>query len=179
MPSKSDNFNNNFRISSVLYVDNVTQTLDLSNIEEKVKNTTLIKYKKSHPKTKVQSQHINLSSNESPSVKSLLIQKLKQEVKRKFVKGEYLTLRIKSNISAKRINRIYQVKQIVWSIDDTPIKAIVVKQVYGPNYNMCSLNHQDCKRIHVKYEQGLQFLSMDLNWVTPSNEILRNLKIIS
>lgn len=103
---------------------------------------------------------VNTRSN-----KSQIKTNVKQEIKKKFKRGSFICLRTKGKGSAKRIERIYQIKQIVWSMNDIILKALVVKQISGPNYNMFSLNPTDCARVHVKYEPGLQFLSMELPWI--------------
>lgn len=110
--------------------------------------------------------------NDSLSEKAKLKAQLKSEVNKKFKIGDFICLRTKAKGGCKRIERVYQIKQIVWSMNDLVIKALVVKQVSGPNYNMFSMNRYDCTRVHVKYEPGLQFLSMDLPWIPakPSNQ---------
>lgn len=107
----------------------------------------------------------NKENFDSPSDKHKLKDELKSEVKQKFSIGDFIMLRTKSKCGSERINRVYEVKQIIWCIEDLPIQSLVVKQISGPNTNGLTMNIHDCKRLHVKYEAGLQILSMKLNWI--------------
>ena len=108
---------------------------------------------------------ITKNTSNSSSEKSKLKAKLKSEVHKRFKIGDFICLRTKAKGGCKRIERMYQIKQVVWTMNDLVIKALVVKQISGPNYNMFSMNRYDCARVHVKYEPGLQFLSMELPWI--------------
>lgn len=96
---------------------------------------------------------------------------LKSEVKRslnkrfKFCIGSIYVLKSKSKVSAYRTVKEYVVRQIIWTMNEIPVNALVVKQISGPTSTGTSfLNVDDCKHLHVKYERGLQILSMTLNW---------------
>ena len=104
------------------------------------------------------------------SDKHKLKAKLKEEIKYRFKIGDHYMLRIKSKSRSQHIKRIYEIKQIIWSMNEIPIQAVVVKQIAGPNSNIMTLNIHDCKRLHVKYEAGLQVLSMKLNWIKLKNK---------
>lgn len=111
-----------------------------------------------------------------PSDKSKLLTELKNSVnnRRLFHRGAYLMLRTKLRDRAGRVEKIYHVKQVVWSIDELPVKAVVVKQLTGPNNNISALSRYDCTGLHVKYEAGLQVLSMELPWVpVTANKLLK------
>lgn len=111
-----------------------------------------------------------------PSDKSKLLTELKNSVnnRRLFHRGAYLMLRTKLKDRTGRVEKIYQVKQVVWSIDELPVKAVVVKQLTGPNNNISALSRYDCIGLHVKYESGLQVLSMELPWVqVTANKLLK------
>lgn len=113
-----------------------------------------------------------------PSDKSKLLTELKNSVnnRRLFHRGAYLMLRTKLRDRAGRVEKIYQVKQVIWSIDELPVKAVVVKQLTGPNNNISALSRYDCAGLHVKYESGLQVLSMELPWVAVTANKLLKLK---
>lgn len=118
-----------------------------------------------------------MDPNHEPSEKSKLLTQLKESVsnRRRFKKGAYLMLRTKLLDRTGRLEKIYVVRQVVWSIDDVVIKGLVVKQVAGINLNMSSLTRNDCLTLHVKYEPGLQLLSMELPWLPVSLNKLKTL----
>lgn len=103
------------------------------------------------------------------SAKHKLKAELKAKVKYKFKVGDYYMLRTKSKCGSRAFKRVYQIKQIIWCINELPVSALVVKQLSGPCSNLMTMNLHDCHRMHVKYEPGLQVLSMDLNWVQIKN----------
>ena len=56
--------------------------------------------------------------------------------------------------------------KFVYSMNDTETNILILKQIYGPKGTMYTLNRHDCKKLHIKYEPGLQVFSMLLNWGT-------------
>ncbi len=96
----------------------------------------------------------------------------KAKVKRKFKIGDLISLKIKSKGGSKEVIKGFKVVKFVYSMNDTETNALILKQIYGPKGTMYTLNRHDCKKLHIKYEPGLQVFSMLLNWglFKPRNE---------
>ena len=90
----------------------------------------------------------------------------KAKVKRKFKLGDLISLKIKSKGGSKEIIKGFKVMKFVYSMNDTETNILILKQIYGPKGTMYTLNRHDCKKLHIKYEPGLQVFSMLLNWGT-------------
>jgi hypothetical protein len=90
--------------------------------------------------------------------------KAKEKVKRKFVVGELISLKTKSKCGSKEVIKGYKVIKFFYTINDIETNAVVVKQIYGPQSQIYTLNIHDCQKLHIKYEPGLQVFSMNLNW---------------
>lgn len=103
------------------------------------------------------------------SEKHKLKSDLKSKLKHKFKLGQFYSLKFKPKHSNYGFKCIFQVKQLVWTMDDTPVCGLVVKQVDGPSIGRQFLNVSDCKNLHIKYEQGLQIMSMHLQWAPVKN----------
>ena len=93
----------------------------------------------------------------------------KQKVKRKFKIGELISLKIKSVCGSKEIIKGFEVKKCVYTINGNEVNILVVKQFYGPEDRIYTLNRHDCEKLHIKFEPGLQVYSMMLNWGTFKN----------
>jgi hypothetical protein len=106
-----------------------------------------------------------------PSVKHKSKQEAKESISsyKIFKRGDIVALKIKPKCCNNRITLIYKIKQIVWTMDEIPINAYVVKQINEPIMGKTFLGVHDCKNLHVKYESGLQLLSMTLGFVTYNN----------
>lgn len=105
-----------------------------------------------------------------PSDKALFKKSLKEKYysqkKLKFKKDGLYVIKAKNVPGLKFNKRIYKVVQIVWCLNDTvDLSSIVVKQVYGPDKFLSCLSQSDCQMLHIKYEPGLQIMSMYLNWM--------------
>lgn len=90
----------------------------------------------------------------------------KKLIGKKFKLGALYNLRSK----ASKVVRTYQLKKIIWAVNDNPINVVIMKQIAGPSSIVFTLNKCDCKQFHIKYEEGLQVFSMTLNWVLKQNE---------
>jgi hypothetical protein len=90
----------------------------------------------------------------------------KAKVKRKFKLGDLISLKIKSKGGSKEIIKGFKVMKFAYSMNDTETNILILKQIYGPKGTMYTLNRHDCKKLHIKYEPGLQVFSMLLNWGT-------------
>ena len=41
------------------------------------------------------------------------------------------------------------------------MNSLIVKKISGPEERIFSLSPYDCKRLHIKFQQGLQIISMN------------------
>lgn len=88
----------------------------------------------------------------------------KDAVKVRYKVGDYVLLRSKIRDGSNKVVKKFEVKKVIWSIHEHPVNILILKQFEGPNNNQ-SLNKDDCKKYHIKYEPGLQVYSMMLNFV--------------
>lgn len=86
-------------------------------------------------------------------------QQAKDEIKKKFIVNAVYYL--KNN----KIKREYILKKFIYTINETIVNIVVMKQISGPKNDIFTLNRYDCLRYHIKYEEGLQVFSMSMNWV--------------
>lgn len=107
----------------------------------------------------------NLDNNVSECPAPVKVSPKSQKKTVKFIVGEQYKLRSKSVIGEKTQEKIYICKQKVHQIENCVINAVIMKQISGPQYNIYTLNKNDCKMLHVKFEPGLQVLSTELNWI--------------
>ena len=87
----------------------------------------------------------------------------KSFVKVKYKVGDKVILRGKIRDGSERIVKKFEVKKVIWSVHSNPVNILILKQLEGPNNNR-SLDKNDCKKYHIKYEPGLQVYSMMLNF---------------
>ena len=120
--------------------------------------------------------------SDSQYVKSDLKRRIKEEYykrkKLKFRRGELYVIKHFISPNIRYDKRIYECKQIVWCMESTILCGVVVKQIYGSNYSSAFLNSLDCENLHVKYEPGLQIISMFHDWRKYTGDI-NELKKIS
>ena len=86
-------------------------------------------------------------------------------VKKKFVVGKKYMLRQKSVCGSREIIKKYICKKFIYTVKDELLNILILKQVEGPKGTIFTLNRNDCKRYHIKYEPGLQVFSMEFNWI--------------
>ena len=78
--------------------------------------------------------------------------------------NQILILKSKIKDGSKKYYKKFEVKKVIWSIRNNPVNILILKQISGINNNL-SLDRNDCKKYHIKYEPGLQAYSMMLNFV--------------
>lgn len=87
----------------------------------------------------------------------------KNSVKYRYKVGDRVVLRGKIRDGSERIVKKFEVVKVIWSIRSKPVNILILRQYEGPNNNR-SLDKNDCKKYHIKYEPGLQVYSMMLNF---------------
>jgi len=87
----------------------------------------------------------------------------KKIVKYKYKVGDHVVLRGKIKDGSNRVVKKFEIVKVIWSIRCNPVNILILKQYEGPNNNR-TLDKNDCKKYHIKYEPGLQVYSMMLNF---------------
>ena len=87
----------------------------------------------------------------------------KASVKNRYKIGDHVILRGKIRDGSEPIIKKFEVKKVIWSVHSNPVNILILKQLEGSNNNR-SLDKNDCKKYHIKYEEGLQVYSMMLNF---------------
>jgi hypothetical protein len=65
----------------------------------------------------------------------------------------------------KKLRREFVVKKTIYSIKDREVNIVIMKQISGPeSTTKFTLSKEDCLKFHLKYEDGLQVCSMELDW---------------
>lgn len=111
--------------------------------------------------------------SDAPQSTQTAKQKLKNDVKhdlgKKFTVGETLILKTKVKGLSKIIKKEFIVKKFIYTVNEQNVSILILKRVNGSDtddMNMrFTLNVNDCKTLHVKFEHGLEVWPMCLNWV--------------
>lgn len=88
-------------------------------------------------------------------------QKAIHKKKQKWVIGGHYIQKIKPKDGSKTLVWEYELIKFVYTINDYPMNSLIVKRVSGPDEQIYTVGHNDCKRLHIKYQPGLQIMSMD------------------
>ena len=78
----------------------------------------------------------------------------KAQVKKKFIIGRTYYLKGRGNVKKE-----YILKKYIYTINESIVNIVIMKQISGPKASIYTLNPYDCKRYHIKYEDGLQVFS--------------------
>lgn len=109
--------------------------------------------------------HIQVKINNHNDIilKQIAKNKAKESTQNKYKIGDILVLRGRIRDGSKRLIKVFEVKKIIWSVKSQIVNVLVLKQLEGPNNNR-TLTKEDCKKYHIKYEQGLQVYSMNIGF---------------
>ena len=87
---------------------------------------------------------------------------------KKFKIGEHYLIHPMNN---KKLRREFVVKKTIYSIKDKEVNIVIMKQISGPeSTTKFTLSKEDCLKFHLKYEEGLQVCSMELDWKLLKNK---------
>ena len=123
-------------------------------------------------------RELSLDETEAITKHNLIANKksAKDEAKKKtdirYKIGDILLLRGKIRDGSKRVIKKFEVKKVIWSVRTNPVNIIILKQIEG-ECNNSTLSKDDCKRYHIKYEEGLQVYSMMMNFVKIHKKLLK------
>lgn len=96
------------------------------------------------------------------SEKTKLKRQEKKKINKKFVVNHTYHLRTKLNNENRKI---FVLKKFIYTINDLPVNILILKQLSGEKNKIFTLSREECKILHIKYEDGLQVWPMDLNWI--------------
>lgn len=96
------------------------------------------------------------------SEKTKLKRQEKKKINKKFVVNHTYHLRTKLNNENRKI---FVLKKFIYTINDLPVDILILKQLSGEKNKIFTLSREECKILHIKYEDGLQVWPMDLNWI--------------
>ena len=112
------------------------------------------------------------------SEKTKLKRQEKKKINKKFVVNHIYHLRTKLNNENRKI---FVLKKFIYTINDLPVNILILKQLSGEKNKIFTLSREECKILHIKYEDGLQVWPMDLNWIdltAKKNRKSNNKKVI-
>lgn len=97
-----------------------------------------------------------------------LVTTVKPVKTKKFKIGEHYLIHPMNN---KKLRREFVVKKTIYSIKDREVNIVIMKQISGPeSTTKFTLSKEDCLKFHLKYEDGLQVCSMELDWKPLKNK---------
>lgn len=98
-------------------------------------------------------------------VKYITKHRAKNKIKTKFKIGRYYYQRIKPKDGSANIVIKYQCIKTVYSIKDIEMNVVIMKQITPYNSKRFTLDRNECKKFHIKFEPGLEVWPMDINWI--------------
>ena len=87
----------------------------------------------------------------------------------KWVNGRVYKIRFKGKCGLRGYEKKYVLKKFIYTINQDTVNIVIMKQIAGPVSTIFTLNREECKRFHIKYEDGLQVMPMDFNWIPVLN----------
>lgn len=153
----------NENIKKALAID---ADISYKNLEDGKTEVTVVKDGKTNTETFDSiSDEIKTAIDKAMSLRRKKISKneAKEAVKIRYKIGDIVVLRGKIKDGSQRLIKKFEVKKVIWSIKGKAMNILVLKQLEGVNNNR-TLDKNDCKKYHIKYEEGLQVYSMMLNF---------------
>lgn len=115
------------------------------------------------PETK-SSEEENIECNsidETYTDKQIAKQNAKKKIKKKWFVGSIYSQKIKPRDGSKPLVWEYELIKYIYTINDYEMNSLIVKKLSGPEEKIYSLTPYDCKRLHIKFQPGLQIMSMN------------------
>lgn len=117
------------------------------------------------------SQSVNIGDNNLETVNSTYKlknnakNKAKRSIDKRFKIGGRYFLHLKSRDGSRYVVKEYICKKFIYSLNDNIMNIVIMQQVAGEIDKKFTLNKNECKQFHIKYEPGLEVYSMDMNWI--------------
>lgn len=116
-------------------------------------------------------QSVNIGDNNSTTVNSTYKlknnakNKAKRSIDKRFKIGGRYFLHLKSRDGSRYVVKEYICKKFIYTLNDNIMNIVIMQQVAGEIDKKFTLNKNECKQFHIKYEPGLEVYSMDMNWI--------------
>lgn len=149
----------------------ITQ-IQINNNSENVVQTQVVSQEVYYQKMFQGCQSVNIEDNNSTTVnssyklKNIAKNKAKRSINKRFKVGGRYFLHLKSRDGSRYILKEYVCKKIIYSLNDNIMNIVIMQQVAGEVDKKFTLNKNECKQFHIKYEPGLEVYSMDMNWIS-------------
>jgi hypothetical protein len=149
----------------------ITQ-IQINNNSENVVQTQVVSQEVYYQKMFQGCQSVNIEDNNSTTVnssynlKNIAKNKAKRSINKRFKVGGRYFLHLKSRDGSRYIVKEYICKKFIYSLNDNIMNIVIMQQVAGEVDKKFTLNKNECKQFHIKYEPGLEVYSMDMNWIS-------------
>lgn len=149
----------------------ITQ-IQINNNSENVVQTQVVNQEVYYQKMFQECQSVNIGDNNSTTVnssynlKNIAKNKAKRSINKRFKVGGRYFLHLKSRDGSRYIVKEYICKKFIYSLNDNIMNIVIMQQVAGEVDKKFTLNKNECKQFHIKFEPGLEVYSMDMNWIT-------------
>ena len=116
-------------------------------------------------------QSVNIGDNNLETVNSTYKlknnakNKAKRSIDKRFKIGGRYFLHLKSRDGSRYVVKEYICKKFIYTLNDNIMNIVIMQQVAGEIDKKFTLNKNECKQFHIKYEPGLEVYSMDMNWI--------------
>ena len=137
---------NSAELKNCVLDNDLLEEKSTDNVDEPVKEETQNKIVKQKPDRTVKQNAKKLAKKCS---------------KTKWVIGGTYVQKIKPRNGSKPLIWEYELIKYVYTINDYQMNSLIVKKISGPDERIFSLSPYDCKRLHIKFQQGLQIISMN------------------
>ena len=148
----------------------ITQ-IQINNNLENVVQTQVVSQEVYYQNMFQGSQSVNIGDNNLETVNSTYKlknnakNKAKRSIDKRFKIGGRYFLHLKSRDGSRYILKEYICKKFIYSLNDNIMNIVIMQQVAGEVDKKFTLNKNECKQFHIKYEPGLEVYSMDMNWI--------------
>lgn len=148
----------------------ITQ-IQINNNSENVVQTQVVSQEVYYQKMFQGCQSVNIEDNNSTTVnssyklKNIAKNKAKRSINKRFKVGGRYFLHLKSRDGSRYILKEYICKKFIYSLNDNIMNIVIMQQIAGEVDKKFTLNKNECKQFHIKYEPGLEVYSMDMNWI--------------
>ena len=163
IPGGSDD--NYIRVADEVIHDAIANGMlsaDITHFRDGTKRVTIKTPDKTMPTTVVKDEEYEYATQTKQRSEEQPVTKIKPVKTKKFKIGEHYLIHPMNN---KKLRREFVVKKTIYSIKDREVNIVIMKQISGPeSTTKFTLSKEDCLKFHLKYEDGLQVCSMELDW---------------
>ena len=148
----------------------ITQ-IQINNNSENVVQTQVINQEVYYQNMFQGCQSVNIGDNNLATVNSTYKlknnakNKAKRSIDKRFKIGGRYFLHLKSRDGSRYVVKEYICKKFIYTLNDNIMNIVIMQQVAGEIDKKFTLNKNECKQFHIKYEPGLEVYSMDMNWI--------------